>query len=134
MILLDTNVLLRLAADGPLSSEALRRIDVTYRSGGTVAVSPIAFWEVATLGVKAPGTVDPNALRARVLSRGLTETPFTSDIAIAAALLGTQGFPVRDPADRFIAATAMNLGYELATTDRAILSWDGPLRCIDARP
>lgn len=134
MILLDTNVLLRLAADGPISSGALHRIDATYRSRGTVAVSPIAFWEVAMLAVKAPGTVDPGALRARVLSRGITEAPLTSDIAIAAALLGTQGFPVRDPADRFIAATAMNLGYELATTDRAILSWDGPLQCIDARP
>lgn len=134
MILLDTNVLLRLAADGPLSPEALHRIDVTYRSRGTVAVSPIAFWEVAMLGVRAPGTVDARALRARALSRGITETPLTSDIAIAAALLGTQGFPVKDPADRFIAATALNLGYELATTDRAILNWDGPLRCIDARP
>ena len=134
MILLDTNVLLRLGASGALSVEAIHRIDAAHRGGSRVAVSPIAFWEVAILSVKAPGTVDATALRARVLSRGITEAPLTSEVAVTAALLGTQGFPVKDPADRFIAATAMNLGYELATTDRAILNWDGPLRCIDARP
>ena len=134
MILLDANVLLRLGSYGALAEPAVRRIETTHRSGGTVAVSTIVFWEVAMLSIKAPGTVDAAALRARVLSRGIQEAPLTSEIAIAAALLGTQGFPVRDPADRFIAATAMILGYELATTDRAILGWEGPLLCIDSRP
>ena len=55
-------------------------------------------------------------------------------IAITAAKLDEQGFPVRDPADRFIAAAAICLGYELATIDRAILGWHGPLRRINSRP
>ena len=134
MILLDTNVLLRLGNDGALNLAVVRRIDETYQRDGTIAVSPIVFWEVAMLSTEAPGMVDADALRARALSRGIQEVPLTSEIAITAARLGSQGFPVRDPADRFIAATAMSLGYELATTDQAILSWDGPLHCLNARP
>ena len=133
MILLDTNVLLRLGNDGALNRSAVRRIDSVYQRGGTIAVSPIAYWEVAMLSARSPGAVDADALRARALSRGIQEVPLTSEIAIAAARLGAQGFPVRDPADRFIVATALVLGYELATTDQAILDWDGPLQCLDAQ-
>lgn len=134
MILLDTSVLLRLGNDGALNPVAVQRIDRTNQRGGSVAVSSIVFWEVAMLSVKAPGTVDADSLRSRVLSRGIREVPLTSDIAIAAVKLDAQDFPVRDPADRFIVATAICLGYELATIDRAILSWSGSLRCLDARP
>ena len=134
MILLDTNVLLRLGNDGALSPTVVQHIDDLHKVGDTVAVSPIVFWEVAMLNLKMPGTVDADALRARSLARGIKEAPLTSDVAITAARLGERGLPVRDPADRFIVATAIRHGYDLATIDRAILGWDGPLRCLDARP
>jgi predicted nucleic acid-binding protein len=35
--------------------------------------------------------------------------------------------------DRFIAATAIKLGTPLVTSDARLLSWKGPLACIDAR-
>ena len=37
-----------------------------------------------------------------------------------------------DPADRFIAATAMGRAATLITADQAMLRWPGPLRCLAA--
>ena len=48
----------------------------------------------------------------------------TPDVAVAAGLLGDDGFH-GDPADRFIAATAISGGAELVTRDERIRSYPG---------
>ena len=52
--------------------------------------------------------------------------------AVRAVALEREGFH-RDPADRFIVATALLGGHTLLTTDREILDWSGGLHCIDVR-
>lgn len=47
----------------------------------------------------------------------------TADIAVAAGLLTSKGFP-GDPADRLIYATARSASAQLVTRDRAILAFD----------
>jgi len=39
----------------------------------------------------------------------------------------------KDPADRFIMATALLTNSQLVTTDADMIAWDGPVRVVDAR-
>ena len=63
------------------------------------------------------------------LRAGLEEIPLDGALAVMAAELA-EFHP--DPADRFIAATAMGRAATLITADQAMLRWPGPLRCSDA--
>ena len=63
-----------------------------------------------------------------LLEQGIVELPVDGAIAIRANRL--QGFHP-DPADRIIAATALD-GHTLLTADRPILDWPGPLSRLDA--
>ena len=68
--------------------------------------------------------------RRLLLESGLRELPLDGEIALAAgAFEDLHG----DPADRMIVATALHHGASLMTADRRLLSWSGPLRCLDAR-
>lgn len=53
----------------------------------------------------------------------ITLIPFTPTAAVRAAGLG-DGFP-NDPADRFIAAAALEIGAPLVTGDENIARWGG---------
>lgn len=116
-ILLDTCALIWLAAGASdLSKEALRRIDNAF----VVYVSPISLWEIARKVVK--GTLklplDPQIWfdRARV-RHNLTILPLSETIMFRAATLPEIH---RDPADRFIVASAMLNSLAIATADRII--------------
>jgi len=63
-------------------------------------------------------------VRKQVLDSGITEVPLTGDIAILAANLDLHG----DPADRFIAATAITHEATLLTADQRLLGWRNKLR------
>lgn len=140
MLLLDTNVVLRVGLDdgsGPddekigRSSTALAEEAVLSRQAG---ISVICYWEMGILAAKGRlPRLDVRAIRARISQSGLLVIPVDEEIAVRAAALDEIGFPEDDPADRFIVATAMAWGAELLTTDRRLLDWDGPLRTIDAR-
>jgi PIN domain nuclease of toxin-antitoxin system len=52
-----------------------------------------------------------------------TLIPLTHDIAIRSRLL--EHYPGRDPADRFIVATALEEDLVLLTADREMQAWDG---------
>ena len=132
MIVLDTHVLIWMDADdvalGPL---ARARIEQAWRAG-EVAVSAISFWECAML-VKKGRVVLPLAVeswRAGMLGAGLVELALDGRIALAAA-----GFADlhRDPADRFIAASAAVRGAALVTADERLLAWNSDLPRLDAR-
>ena len=137
MILLDTNVLLRLHAGHPgdLAAAAIRRIDQA-NARGQVAVSPLSFLEIGVLNQKKrlPAEIDVAHLWQSASANGLREAPLTIDAGIRAASLHDEGFPTGDPIDRLLVATALTEGWELATLDRAILTWPAPLQTLNARP
>ena len=125
MILLDTNVLLRMTAADPKIGERSRRlIDEAVLDDG-VGVPAIVFLEAARLhwDEKVNLGMPPEAWRKAHLRRGVLEIPLTGDIAIQAAdLYARQGFH-RDPGDQIIVATAISSRSTLATTNHNILQW-----------
>jgi PIN domain nuclease of toxin-antitoxin system len=131
MIVLDTHVVLWLAAGSDRLGRRTRRlIDSNLRSDGVV-VPAVVFWEVAMQAAKRRVDLDEPAaaFRRRTLGLGLREQPLDGEIAIAAVdLSGLHG----DPADRFIAATAVSLGATLVTADGGLLKWGGPIKVQDA--
>lgn len=82
-------------------------------------LSPISTWEALTLQAKAriqlPADLDAWVVRATARFR---EAPLTHEIAAVARRLP---LPQRDPADRFLAATAHVLGLTLVTADANLL-------------
>lgn len=92
-------------------------------------LSPISTWEALTLHSKGRvnlgNDLDDWLRRATV---GTREAPLTHEIALAA-----RGFPLhRDPADRFLVATALVLGLVLATADHRLLGL-GEIRTLANR-
>lgn len=123
MILLDTHVLLWLAAEpARLSRRAAAAIRRALRSGG-IAVASITLWEIAMLfelgRLRYRGTVE-ESIESILRATGVT----LREITPAVAALATQ-FPhdfSPDPADRLIAATARAEGLTLLTQDERIRS------------
>lgn len=132
MIVLDTHVLLWMDTESGSLGPAARRVMDEAWAHGEMAVSAISFWEVAMLRergcIEMPMTVD--VWRGELLAAGLRELPLDGATACTAASL--QGLH-RDPADRFIVASALRASARLLTADALILGWDGPLERMDAR-
>lgn len=96
-----------------------------------LAVSAISFWEVSMLVAKGRLAMDValDAWRKDLLAAGLREMPLDGRIGIQAALLpDLHG----NPADRLIAATAIQCGGALATADERLLAWQADLQRLDA--
>ena len=132
MIVLDTHVLLWLDRhDSSLGRKAIA-IAADALAAAALATSAIAFWEVALLLRKRRLQLKLPVARWRrdFVDQGLVEIPITGAIGIAAA--GLADFHA-DPADRFIVATAQELGATLLTADDKILAWSGRLDRRDAR-
>jgi PIN domain nuclease of toxin-antitoxin system len=131
-VILDTHTLLWMDRDDPaLGPQARRQIEAGWRAG-TVAVSAISFWEVAMLAergrVVLPVPVD--RWRADWRQAGLIEIPLDGRIALLSCQLENLH---RDPADRFIVATAIDRKLPLITADQKILDWTGQVDRLDAR-
>jgi PIN domain nuclease of toxin-antitoxin system len=131
-ILLDTNALIwALNDETELGTRAREGIDEAQRHG-RLMVSAVSFWEVAMLVAKKRIILHKPAAQWRLdaLSFGVEEIPLDGQLAIeSVALVGLHG----DPVDRFIAATAIRHQVSLLTSDSKLLSWKGPLACLDAR-
>ena len=131
MVLLDTHVLVWLDEANPrLGAEAIKKINAAFQAGNAM-ISAISFWEVATLLRKGRIRLDMDLAvwRRDFLQQGLVELPLTGDIGIKAA--GLDPFH-GDPADRLIAATALQHSLSLVTADKKLLSSQLALRCMDA--
>ena len=134
MLLLDTNALLWALQDNPRLDPAARQMISDGWSVRSVAVSAVTFWEIAVLAERQRVVLgcDPARWHADRIDEGLRELPLHGREAVRAVALGREGFH-RDPADRFIVATALIGGHTLLTSDRQILAWPGDLHRVDVR-
>ena len=129
--MLDTHALVWMDRNDPmLGPQARALIENTWHSD-VVAVSAISFWETALLANRGRIVlpVPAEAWRLDLLQAGLREIAVDGRVALLATRL--EGLH-RDPADRFIVATSLQLGATLVTADRQILGWDGALPRQDA--
>ncbi len=132
MILLDTHVALWLIADSSSLGKRSRTIAKQAAASDQLAISAVSFWELALLIAKgrlrSPETA--KEMRRQILGEGAIELPPTGEIAILAAEL--DGLHA-DPANRFIAATAIVRDATLVTADERLLGWRHLLRRQNAK-
>ena len=97
------------------------------RAESRLAISAISFWEIALLAAKnrLELSASPTKLRTELLDTGLIEIPLTGDIAVLSVEL--KGLHA-DPADRFIAATAIAHKATIITADARLLTWQSEVR------
>ena len=126
MIVLDTHTLLWMDKDDDALGKQSRIIIEQAWKSDVVAVSAISFWECSLLEqrgrIHLPLAVE--VWRADLLQAGIKEIALDGRIAFLASAL--EYFP-RDPADRFIAATALHFDALLLTADKSILDWQSDL-------
>jgi PIN domain nuclease of toxin-antitoxin system len=127
VILLDTHVALWFAAGSNSVGKRCRRIASQAAVESQLAVSAISFWEIALLIAKRRlrSAESAEQTRREILSFGAVELPLTGEIAILAGELHSLH---ADPADRFIAATAIAHDATLVTADDRLLRWRHSVR------
>jgi PIN domain nuclease of toxin-antitoxin system len=85
-------------------------------------LSPVSVWETVVLFQKGNIQIasDPGIWIRQALAKGfVAEAALTHEIALHSRLIE---LPHQDPADRFIAATALVRGFALATSDKRLLN------------
>ena len=131
VIVLDTHALLWMDRNDPMLGPQSRALIENIWRSDVVAVSAISFWETALLADRGRIVlpVPAEAWRLDLLQAGLREIVVDGRVALLATRLeGLQ----RDPADRFIVATSIQLGATLVTADGQLLGWNGDLPRQDA--
>ncbi len=132
MIVLDTHALLWMDRDDEsLGKKSRSIIDQAWKKD-VVAVNAISFWEVSLLAQRGRIDLPTNveAWRWDLLHAGIREIPLDGRIALLASSLDSDH---RDPADRFIIATALHHEALLITADKVLLDWGPDLKRYDAR-
>ena len=125
-VLLDTCAMMWMSVGRDLGSGAAAEI-VKAALGDGVFVSPVSAWEIGLLAVRGRfGAIrtEPAAHQwfASFMSRsGINPAPFTAQTALQSALL--PDLVHRDPADRFILATARLMGIPVVTSDGRMLDY-----------
>jgi PIN domain nuclease of toxin-antitoxin system len=121
-LLLDTHIALWLdSGDASLKEQTRRKIDECWRAGGTILLSAVSAWEIALLADLRRVTLDLPAADwiARFLNHpGFAPAPLPPETAARA--YDMKPFAHRDPADRLLMATAMELRCPLVSYDRNI--------------
>ncbi len=131
-LLLDTHTILWFDAGSKRIGPGARRAIERALASDVVQISAITFWEMRLL--QKYGRIDlttPVAtFRRNLLRSGYQELSIDGELATAAVDLD---WSHRDPADRFLVATARVHGATLVTADQSILAWPGDLERLDAR-
>ena len=121
-LLLDTHIVLWLDSGEQALRPATRAlIDDCWRDGGAIFVSPVTAWEIALLADVGRIRLDipPARWMERFLARpGVTAAPLGWRAASHAYVF--DGLETRDPADRLLVATAVELACPLVTYDARI--------------
>jgi PIN domain nuclease of toxin-antitoxin system len=131
VILIDTHVAIWIATNQDLIGAASKALIEEAASQERVLISSISFWEIALLVSKQRLRIgkSPSELRLELLQTGVIELPVTGPVSILSVeLKSLHG----DPADRFIAATAVIHGATLMTADANLLRWRHPIPRQDA--
>jgi PIN domain nuclease of toxin-antitoxin system len=121
-LLLDTHIALWLdTGDQRLAAATRSLIDDCWRTGGTIYLSAVTAWEIALL--VDTGRIDLDLpieawVERFVDRRGIAPVPLGYRAACRAYQLDP--FPHRDPADRLLIATAIELACPLVTYDERI--------------
>ncbi len=122
-LLLDTHIWLwSLLEPARLSRRVARALEDKRNE---LWLSPISVWELVILIDKGRITLDQEAgqwIAAGMQAAGIKEAPVTHEVALETRRIG---LPHRDPADRFIAATAKVFDLTLITADRHVLRLKG---------
>ena len=122
MILLDTHILIWLDQGSERLGVKARRILEKALQADELGIAAITFWEIAML--MDEGRVlfqgDLNEWRVELLNSGFNEQVLDPNVALQAGFL--KGFH-GDPADRLIAATALDTGSRVMTADQRLLDY-----------
>jgi len=132
MLLLDTHALIWLDEGSPRLGKIALQTIIESLGAGELGVATISFWEIAMLVEKQRLIMQTelDVWRSELLQTGLLEIPLRATTALRAGQLKKfHG----DPADRIIAATAIENGATLMTADENILSWNPLLKKNNAR-
>lgn len=124
-LLLDTHVWIWSQLEPERLSTRAR--DTVTDPANTLALSSVSVWETLLLAEKGRLDLAPDPwywIRTALATRPLKEVPLTHEVALRSRSVR---LPHDDPADRFIAATAMVHGLTLVTADRSLL------QCPDIR-
>jgi len=122
-LLLDTCAAIWVANGDPISGEARNAIEENAEVG-SILISPMTAWEIATLANKGrlKLSMAPESWFDALLSLpGIRLAPMPPRTLIASAFL--PGDPPSDPADRILAATARAENLILMTRDRRLLDF-----------
>ena len=116
-LLLDTHVWLWALHNPARLSHRVR--DVLRNPANELWLSPVSTWEALLLNAKGRIRLPANLAEwLAVATAPLREAPFTHEIVLMAQQLP---LPQRDPADRFLAATAQIMDLTLVTADNTLL-------------
>jgi PIN domain nuclease of toxin-antitoxin system len=118
-VLLDTHIWLwRLLEPERLPT---RTEEVLADTATEICLSPVSVWETLVLARKGRVALGPSPeewVRTALRRSQPAMVPLTHDIAIRAESL--DGFTSRDPADRFLVASALVEELTIASTDKAM--------------
>jgi PIN domain nuclease of toxin-antitoxin system len=122
-VVLDTHVLIWLLAEDARLKKPVRATLESAATSEGLFIPAICVWEIGMLEAKGRIAIAGGAVAwvRRVLQLpGLQLVPLHPEIALSAA-----AFPDfhGDPADRLIVATALYMGFPLATADSRIRAW-----------
>jgi PIN domain nuclease of toxin-antitoxin system len=90
-------------------------------SNNELWLSPVSIWELFSIHARNRIVLTPNPeewIRNTQRTRRMIEAPLTNEVALET---GRSNLQHRDPADRFLVATANVYGLTLVTADRALL-------------
>lgn len=122
-LLLDTHIWLwSLLEPKKLSRRVLKELESTSNE---LWLSPISTWEVLMLCEKRRVVVNEDTgkwIDKALSAVGLREAPLTHDVAVESRSIQ---LPHRDPADKFLVATAKVFDLTLVTADRNLIAAKG---------
>ena len=118
-LLLDTHIWIW----SLLEPRRLSRVVATelQNTGNELWLSPVSVWELVVLCRKGRITLDRDVkdwVGVAMESAPMREAPLTAEVALATEFID---LPHKDPADRFLAATAKVFDLRLVTADKRLV-------------